>query len=59
MENETKLLVTKSTLLKIVSMVQTVKDNLEGFTELTTVAQELKTEAQSLLDSVVSAHEAM
>ena len=57
MENETKLLVTKSTLLKIVAQI--VIDNLEGLDTLPTVAQELKTEAQSLLDSVVSAHEAM
>ena len=56
---EMKLMIAKQALLKAVAMAQVAINNLEGLDTLPTVAQELKTDAQSLLDSVVSTHEAM
>ena len=59
MENETKLLVAKSALLQVIAKLQVVVANVEGIDSLPTSAATLKTDAETLLASVISTHSAM
>lgn len=59
MINETKLLVAKAALTQVVAILQKVVANVEGIDSLPTSAATLKSDAQSLLDSVTSTHAEM
>lgn len=59
MVNETKLLVAKSTLQQVVSLLQKVVNAVEGIDSLPTSAANLKSDAETLLASVISTHEAI
>lgn len=56
---ETKLLVAQATLQQVVSLLQKVVANVEGINTLPTTAATLKTDAETLLASVISTHAGM
>lgn len=59
MINETKLLIAKAALEQVVSILQKVVANLEGIDSLPSSATTLKSDAETLLASVISAHSAI
>lgn len=56
---ETKLLVAKAALQQVVSILQKVVANVEGIDSLPTSAATLKSDAETLLASVISTHAGM
>ena len=59
MENELKLQIAKTTLQQVIAKLQVVVANVEGVGSLPATAATLKTDAETLLASVISTHSAM